>query len=480
MSIVVLILILSAQAGFPVAPAQAATITVTSKLDTADPGRCRLRDAITAANTNTATGDCPAGTAGLDTINFSLGITCNLTPCTILLTSALPTVTQDLTINGNNTIISGANSFRVFDLGAVTVNMSNLTIANGNVPGNGGGINMSDDSSTAGTTLSLNHVFFSNNHSNIGGAIFAPRGTLTVASSNFSGNGAGSSGGAILGNATLVVIDSTFSSNTAVGVGGAMYLLSIAIISGSTFSSNSASSGGAIFIFQNVGSATLTNVTISGNSAKNNGGGMLANVGTTILNNVTITVNTADSDNDGVGDGGGIFREVATVQVQNSIIAGNFDKGPGFISSDCSGTFTSNGYNLIGRDVGCGGFVNGVNGDKVGSVIGIIDPLLGPLADNGGTTQTHALLPGSPALDAANPLPPGSGGFACTGFDQRGIIRPQGSACDMGAYEDDSPATPTPTGTSTPPSVTATATPTPTSTGIPSGEFHEFLPFIVR
>ena len=88
----VLILILIVQAVFLVTPVNAATITVTSKLDTADPGKCRLRDAITAANINTAAGDCPAGTAGLDTIDFNLGLQCNLVPCTITLTSALPTI----------------------------------------------------------------------------------------------------------------------------------------------------------------------------------------------------------------------------------------------------------------------------------------------------------------------------------------------------------------------------------------------------
>jgi hypothetical protein len=154
---------------------------------------------------------------------------------------------------------------------------------------------------------------------------------------------------------------------------------------------------------------------------------------------VTITNNTADSDNDGVGDGGGIYRDVATVQIQNSIIAGNFDTpgnaGGGTKNPDCSGLFSSLGYNLIGINTGCSGFVNGVNADKVGTGASPIDPLLAALANNGGSTQTHALLPGSPAIDAGNPLPPGSGGFACAADDQRGIARPQGSACDMGAFE---------------------------------------------
>lgn len=469
----VLALALSLQAVFSITPAQAATIAVTSKLDTADPGKCRLRDAIIAANTNTATGDCPAGVPGMDTIGFSLGIQCNLVPCTITLTSALPTVTEDLTINGNNTSISGANLFRVFDLGVVAVHISNLSIKNGNVSDFGGAINMSDATSTAGTALTLDHAFFSNNHADYGGAIYAPRGTLTIVNSNFSGNFAGSSGGAILeerNGTTLTVVGSIFNNNTAGGDGGAMVLVSDALISGSSFSGNSSvsggaitkivlgdlildatvfnnnvatgksgASGGAIYTFQNVGSVSLTNVTISGNSANFNGGGIFNNVVPMFLNNVTISNNTADSDNDGNGDGGGIFKDPSPIQVQNSIVAGNFDTpgnaGGGIMNPDCSGTFTTHGYNLIGRNDGCSGFVDGVNGDQVGTGANPIDPQLNVLADHGGPTLTHALLPGSPAINAGNPLTPGSGGFACAAADQRGIIRPQGSACDIGAYE---------------------------------------------
>jgi predicted outer membrane repeat protein len=187
----------------------------------------------------------------------------------------------------------------------------------------------------------------------------------------------------------------------------------------------------------------LTNVTLSGNSAKNDGGGLSTKRDvisqTLTLNNVTITNNTADSDNDGAGNGGGIYELVNPVLVQNSIIAGNFDTpdnaGGGTISPDCSGTFSSQGHNLIGSNDGCNDFVDGVNDDIVGAGTSPIDPLLGPLANNGGSTQTHALLPGSPALNAGNPLTPGSGGFACAANDQRGVTRPQSSACDVGAFE---------------------------------------------
>ena len=406
MIVFVSILILSSYTVISVSSAPTATITVTSKLDTADPGKCRLRDAITAANINTAAGDCPAGTAGLDTININLGLQCNLVPCTITLTSALPTINENLTINGGGATISGANAFRVFNLNAVTVSISNLTIANGNVTGSsfGGGISMSDG------TLTVNNVFFSNDRAISGGAIYEANGTLSVVNSNFSGNiaGIGGDGGAILnGSGSLSVSDSVFNNNSAVNGGGAIATTSGTTIINSTFSGNSAPLGGAIenslasltvgncifdnnsssadggaiaafgstnifnstfsnnratgaaslggavyfqgtgapliltesTFFNNIsaldggavyildGLVTLRNVTISGNSAKNNGGGIDINSATITanLNDVTITENLADSDNDGSGNGGGIFRDTGTAQVHNSIIAGNLD-----------------------------------------------------------------------------------------------------------------------------------------------------------
>jgi predicted outer membrane repeat protein len=529
-SIAIIISILIAFTFFPIASARpanlraasirAATITVTSKLDTPDPGKCRLRDAILAANINMATGDCPAGAAGMDTIGFSLGLQCNLVPCTITLTSALPTVTENLTINGGGTTISGANAFRVFNLGAITVAISNLKIANANVSGSsfGGAISMS------GGNLTLTNVSFSNNRAISGGAIYEAQGSLTVVNSNFSGNsaGIGGAGGAIFnGNGSLSVTDSVFNNNVAANGGGALAITSGTTILNSTFSGNSAPLGGAIenssanltignsvfdnnssgfgggaiaafgstnifnstfsnnntpgaasfggaVYFQSAGGAliitestlfnnssafdggaayildgpvTLRNVTISGNNAKHNGGGLMITSTTTLadLNNVTIANNLADSDNNGSGDGGGIFKDTGTAQVRNSIIAGNFDtpgnSGSGTINPDCSGTFSSQGHNLIGRNAGCIGFVNGVNGDKVGSGASPIDLHLGPLAKNGGSTENHLLLSGSPALDAGSPLTPGSGGFACAASDQRGVARPQGAACDSGAVE---------------------------------------------
>src|SRR5262249_52143925 len=137
--------------------------------------------------------------------------------------------------------------------------------------------------------------------------------------------------------------------------------------------------------------------------------------GSLSLNNVTISGNTAAAFAGGLEAGG------AATYVQNTIIAGN-TAGTG--APDCGGTLTGHNYNPLGVGDSCSGLTNGVNGNQVGTGGAPLDPGLGPLAANGGPTRTHALLPNSPALDAANPLTPGSGGFACAPTDQRGVHRP--------------------------------------------------------
>lgn len=421
----------------PAAPTN--TINVNSVLDTSgDPSICTLCDAINAANTNAAAGGCAAGAMypTMDIISISQSrFVClpNPSACVIVLSSPLPTISEDVTITGITGIthwtpvINGANLYRVFDLGGVTVNISNINIINGNASGAcpacyGGAIN----TSPLDTILSVSNVYFSGNHAQTrGGAIYMPRGTIVINNSTFYSNTTDSYGGAI---------DQT---------GGVL------IITNSTLSNNTASDGGGLEI-QSASDTRLMNVTFSGNRARNNGGG-ISRIGVTYLlslNNVTISNNTADSDNTGSGSGGGIYRGGGGVTVANSIIAGNFDTpnnaGSGTIYPDCDwefgGTLTSYGYSLIGRGDGCTGFTNGVNGDKVGTNANPLNARLGPLASNGGSTQTHALLPGSPAIDAGNPLTPGGGGFAaCDALDQRGVARPIGTRCDMGAYEAPTP-----------------------------------------
>ncbi|HET7089767.1 MAG TPA: Ig-like domain-containing protein [Anaerolineae bacterium] len=233
-------------------------------------------------------------------------------------------------------------------------------------------------------------------------------GSATISGVTISGGNVSSDGSGIYNLGTLTLLNSTVSGNKAGGRGGGIY---------------------------NAGAATLANVTISGNTAKTDGGG-LYNTGSAsaaTLNNVTVTANTADSDGNGSGNGGGVFRSGGTVGVKNTIIAGNTDNSGATQHPNCSGSLISQGHNLIGPSTGCAGFVDGANGDRVG----VADPdlNLGSLQDNGGATFTHALLAGSPAIDAGNPATPGSGGDACSLTDQRGAYRPRGRACDIGAFE---------------------------------------------
>src|SRR6266851_3820593 len=123
-----------------------------------------------------------------------------------------------------------------------------------------------------------------------------------------------------------------------------------------------------------------------------------------MLTNVTLIGNRANTGGF-VGYGGGLYVYPGSLVpvLHNTLIAGNFRFATGTISDDVSGALNASGdYNLIGDGSGMTGLSNGVNGNLVGSAGAPIDPLLGPLQDNGGPTFTHALLIGSPAIDAGN------------------------------------------------------------------------------
>ena len=196
-------------------------------------------------------------------------------------------------------------------------------------------------------------------------------------------------------------------------------------ISKSTISGNSANESGGI---DNRGTLTISNSTVSGNSANFRGnafGGGIYNGGVLAINNSTISGNSAHG---GLGSfGGGIYNGTATpATLENSIVA-NSDSG-----GNCYGSMKSNGYNLS-SDGSC-------NFNHAGD-LNNHDPLLGPLENNGGPTQTMALSAGSPAIDAGNPsgCTDGQGHLLTT--DQRGMPRPDKEdsvGCDMGAYESQS------------------------------------------
>ena len=339
--------------------------------------QCPLREAVLAANAST----------GPDTIRFSLG-----QGSIITLTSPLPLISENLTIDGSNvtglTINAGGNG-RILEIGTgADVTVRNLRLTGGAAGSEGGAI------LNRGQLTVLESQLFGNSAQE-GGAIYNSfQGALTLRDSVFSDNEATASGGAIYSVVTFLAERSSFMNNSASGTGGALFLGSGITLRNSTFSGNSALDGGALYIQGGV--ANISDTTIAGN------------------------VSSGGAGAGGVHNGG-------VLNLSNSIIAGS-------TGSDCdttSGTIGTNNYNLIEDGtcaVGASNFLTG-------------DPLLGPGRYNGGKTVTRALLPGSPAIDSSE---------ACGGSDQRGVVRPQGTRCDRGAYEvESSPAQAGPTYTVT-------------------------------
>ena len=267
-------------------------------------------------------------------------------------------------------------------------------------------------------------------------------GTVTISNSMVSGNkddGIASGFnelGAYHSASTLTISNSTISDNSQVGISG---LGDKITFSNGTISGNK--EGGISISYYpgsvisdhpgSVGTLTLTNSTISGNMRDNGGGGGIDISGVqAYISFCTIYGNTAHQNNTYQGasdDGGGILIEKpVTVVMQNSIVAGNHADGKG---QDIFGELISHGYNLIQQSSGATIHNDGFGKDIIG-----FPAKLGRLQKNGGPTPTHALLPGSPALDQI-PL------TAChvNGIttDQRGFARPDGKeqACDIGAYE---------------------------------------------
>ncbi len=427
-------------------PTPPLSLTVNSTLDEMDalpgdgrcetvPGNniCTLRAAIQEAN----------ATIGNDAITVPAGIYLLTIPGTDEAWAATGDldITDNLTINGagaTQTIIDGNGLDRVFDQSyAHFFTISGVTIRNGNaLNGTGGGL------ATVGGgilnwgvgTTTVNDSVISGNKAADGGGIFnISNGIIVLNRTTVSGNTSNSNGGGISNFTfgTAHINDSTIENNTAVYGGGLFNSFkSMTTITGSTLSGNSAMLGGAITTQYGQGVVSLSNSTLSGNRASTNGGAINISSGDTVnLNNVTITNNR--TTNPAAAGGGGIYNTSGTVNLSNSLLAGNIDAGT--TSPDCGGNLNSNGYNLLGDDTGC--TINTAFGDQVGNGANPIDPRLGPLADNGGLTYTHVLLPDSTALNTGNPLLPGSGGNACAALDQRGFDRIVNAYCDIGAAE---------------------------------------------
>ena len=237
--------------------------------------------------------------------------------------------------------------------------------------------------------------------------------------------GSSSLGGGIRSREDLTVTDSAISGNTASDFGGGIYndMFGTLTVSNSVISGNSVTAvgGGGIL---NSGTATVSNSTITGNSAASGGG--LFNFGTATVSNSTISGNSAAGDGGGIiggGVGGGIYNFDGSVTVTNTIVAGNLGSAgrPGDIEGSPA-VESASAFNLIGNDFTSGGLTDGTNGNIVGvdwTTVLENDGTNPTLADNGGLTQTIALLPTGPAVDAGDPAAAaGLGGIP--EFDQRG------------------------------------------------------------
>jgi len=491
----------------------AAPILVTTTDDSInDDASCSLREAIMAANTDSAVGGCTSG-SGADTIIFTptlprpaifvlsqSGVEENEAQTGDLDIIGMLVIRGDRVENNSPTImIDGNGTDRVFEiLSGAQVTMTGMTIRNGN-PGagaNGGGVlvnltarltltasqvisnsalnggglqtlgqvTMIDSSiennqgggiHNDGGLLTLNDVQVANNRggygirnqnlavlilnrglvsTNQGGGIYNATATATISNTLIMSNTGGSgvyntgivitrltirqstilsntatSGGGLLNEgigASAEIFASRISGNQATNAGGGLFNNGIMTVNNSTLDHNQARAGGGLHHFG--GHLALTNDTISQNGASDNGGG-LYNGSSAVLNAVTFAENRAD------GEGGNVFNDEAQLSIENSIVAHAKD-GDNCVNSN--GFLTSLGYNLESTQI--------CNFTATGDLTNT-DPLLGPLQDNGGPMLTHALLVGSPAID--------QGATVCPATDQRGVTRPQGLACDSGAYE---------------------------------------------
>jgi len=445
----------------------ATTITVTNGNDS---GSGSLRQALADAQDG-------------DTITFdpSVGV--------VTLTTAELIIAKSITVSASPQMVTAqrafqAPEFRIFDvMPAHNVEIDGLTISGGHITGDNGGGILNDNSTLTIAHCTVNgNAIVSGSSNNSGGGIYNS-GTMTlnqVIVNNNNAVWAGEavpSGGGISNTGTMIINAGTVQSNMAFWSAGGIYNTGMLTITGSTISGNQTGNpghfggdGGGIV---NGGTMTIQESTISGNTAAGGGfaggygGGIYGN--NTTITNSTITGNSARFGG-GVAGGGNVAH---TTFSNNSAIDGGtlyltspLELGNTILKAGTSGvnifnnggSLITHGYNVCSDDGS--GFLNGP-GDQINT-----DPMLGPLQDNGGPTFTHALLPGSPAIDSGDPnfTPPPY-------YDQRGPVfwRVRNGRIDVGSFEVQAGTTPSPTPTSTAsPTPTSTATATATATFTPT------------
>ena len=323
---------------------------------------CSLADHIRSANSNTSIGGCPKGTSH-DIITLSEDIT---------LGEALPPITGTITIEGNGHAISGDNKFRIFDVSGGRLTLSNLTLTEGYLNGNGGAIRLRND----GALLVVNSTF-KDNRAYRGGAIAMVSGDVAAAitGSSFVGNQSELQGGVfLLHGGTLTITNSSFVNNDADRAWGGVFHAqgSRLTVTNSTFKGNEGRAGGVLAILS--GRASFTHVTMVENKSDNLGGDAL-------------------------------FRNGGAITLRNSLVS---NRGP---LADCDRGLNVSEGNL--------------SADGTCSELPIRNLKLGQLT---GAPAYFPLQDGSPALDA------GIADY-CPATDQLGTARPQGGGCDVGAIE---------------------------------------------
>ncbi|HKY54733.1 MAG TPA: choice-of-anchor Q domain-containing protein [Anaerolineales bacterium] len=421
-----------------------ATLTVTN---TTDNGAGSLRQAITDASSGSAIKFAPA-----------------LAGQTILLTSEIA-IDKSLTIDGSGldprVEISGGDAVKIFAIGwGYGVDNLNVVLR---------------------SLVLRNAKWLGTSYSNTGAAVFMDfLNTLTVEDVTFKANSAAGEGAAIHSGGTVIVLDSEFILNSSQSSGGAISISATGRLSihGSKFVNNSASSAGGAIVLHESWSLSIENSVFDGNSALHGGGIAVANSrGTdiTIKNSLfarnkaigvfgaggafrsvisgavspsMIFENNTFFANESTGFGGGIVVEEPIILRNNTFShnqaqagenhgASLYLSGPFADASLYNNIFANNtGGDECGRSSAPDLFVTGIGNivedgsDPCASLPGTIisDSQLDPLADNGGPTQTMALLHGSPAIDTGN-------GANCPATDQRGVVRPLGNGCDIGAFE---------------------------------------------
>lgn len=473
--------------------AWAATITVNNGTSTiAVDGGCSLREAIQNANDNAATNtDCTAG-SGIDTLVLTTSISLTVIDHVeaVAANFAVPNVTESLVIDGGGFTIarSGVSDMQLLLVtgGDISLSISDAQISNFSLSGDTNFDGALDLEGAGLGTLLLDHVTFDGNtggviHSGMGGGtgdwtithcIFtnnaisgnggiinsAPVRNFTLSDSTFSGNSAtsGVDGGVITfldgagpgGPYTISISDSTFSNNTTTGFGGVLGISSyfptlIVTIDNSTFESNTAANGGGVLSIEGgtitdidftlshstfssnttgtIGGAiyiqdgvdvTMTNNTFWGNISATGGGAITFRPNGAGDNSVAASFNTFSGNSDTSGTGTDIYQLAATSKTavfENNI----FNSG----GDECGGTLTNYTFtNNLSSDTDCG---------SLGAVGGLVS-----LTSNGGGVQTAALVSGSNAINASI-----AGTLGCPATDARGVTRPFGSSCDLGAFE---------------------------------------------